>query len=120
NMKKNIEYKLRSNEVISVEVSTHDEFLSCKELVASPFQTGKLFVSPEIDINSIQKIVIKCFIQESERLKIVSSYNDFGQSICNNIVEQFIQENWPDKNKLLPLETLNCNHYEQQYKYAIL
>ncbi len=121
-MKQLIEHKLHfRNDIINVEVSTHKDFIKCIEDDPSPFKSTKNFINPEIDIDSCEKIVIKCFISEAERLKILNApLSESGMGICHKVVEKFTKSNWKNGEKLLQLESLNCNQYEQQYRFAIL
>lgn len=116
-MTKEIEYKL-GNKIVLVQVSTHSDFVDCIEDTPSPFKLGRTILSPEINIADFEKVVIKCFIEGSQRITILSNNGDSGQTICHNIVEQFVRENWSNAD-LKQVETINCSHFEQQYKYII-
>ncbi len=121
-MKKIIQHKLHfRNDTINIEVSTHKGFIKCIEDEPSPFKSAKNIINPEIDIDSCEKIIIKCFISEDERQKILSApLSESGMGICHEVVEKFIKSNWNKGEQLLQMESLNCNQYEQQYKFAIL
>lgn len=117
-MQKITEYQL-GNRLVKVHITTHNEFVKCFEDVPSPFKHGKTILNPQIDVNQYEKVVVKCFIEEEQRLPIVQQSSISGESICHTVVEEFIAENWKN-HKLLQLETINCSHFEQQYKYLVI
>jgi hypothetical protein len=117
-MEKNIEFKIaQSGESVTVGVSTHDDFLPCKEDMRSPFKHGKTILPPEIDPSKYRSVVIKCIIEGKDRTK-VGMPKLSGESICHEVVEQFVKDYFGAK-KTVQTETVFCNHYEMQYKYII-
>ncbi len=119
-MEKNIEFKIaQSGEYVTVRTSTHDEFIPCVEDMPSPFKHSKTALPSEIDPSKYKSIVIKCIIEGDEKTKVAKVPGLSGESICHEVVELFIKDNYKS-NKLVQTETVLCNHYEMQYKYIIL
>ena len=72
-MKKIIQYNLsNSNEILELEITTHKDFEQCISLVKSPFNQSKTFIDPKLQIEQYETIVIKCYISETERLKVLN------------------------------------------------
>jgi hypothetical protein len=117
-MTKEIKYQL-NDKTILVQVTTHNDFVNCIEDNPSPFKNSKILLSPETNIDEFEKVVIKCFLEKSQRTIILSERSESGEAICHQIAEQFIKENWTNK-ELKQIETINCSHFEQQYKYIII
>lgn len=111
---------LSSNETIEVEVTTNENFIECIEDNNSPFKHGKSFMDPKIEVEKYETIVIKCIIPENQRNKLFNYQAESSMKICYEVIDQFIKENWKNNEKLLELESLNCNHFEMQFKYLIL
>jgi hypothetical protein len=120
-MKKTIQHKLlTSNESLVLEITTHKEFIECVQLVQNPFNKSKTFINPELQIEQYNTIVLKCFIAENERHKILNLNGENSMNITYKVVDEFIQENWTNGETLIQLESLFCSHFEHQFKYAII
>lgn len=124
-MKKTIRYKLStSNETLELEITTHQDFIECLEKVSSPSpffgNRNKVFINPELQIEHYETVVIRCFISEQERLKVSNFAAENSMNITYKVVEEFIKENWTNGENLVELENLSCNHFELQFKYAIV
>ena len=105
---------------IVVKVSTHNHYIDCETNDNSPFGHGERVLPPEINPKDYKQIVIRCFIDENERLKTSHSISgESGDSVCHSTVEQFVNEHYFGK-KLMQIGTRSCNHYEHQYKYIML
>lgn len=122
-MKKIIQYKLfTSNETLELEITTHQNFVECLQKTSSPFfgNKNKVFINPELQIEQFETIVIRCFISENERLKVLNFAGENSMNITYKVVEEFIKENWTNGERLEEVENLSCNHFEHQFKYAIV
>ncbi|GAB2582687.1 hypothetical protein [Spirosoma areae] len=115
-MTENVSFIL-GQESVTVSVSTHTDFIECVEDIPSPFKHGQTILNPGLDTSNFEGVVIKCFIPFEERDK-VSKERASGQSICHEVVEDFVRNNWSHK-QVFQVETLNCSHFEQQYKYLV-
>ena len=120
-MKQIIKYNLsNSDEILELEITTHKDFEQCISLVKSPFNNSKTFIDPELQIEQYETVVIKCYISESERLKVLNTFGENSMNISYKVVDEFISENWRNGEKLMELEGLNCSNFEHQTKYAII
>ncbi|MFV7233893.1 hypothetical protein [Flavobacterium sp. ZB4R12] len=122
-MKKTIQHKLlTSNETLELEITTHRDFVECLQKASSPFfgNRNKLFINPELQIEQYETVVIRCFISENERSKVLNFAGENSMNITYKVVEEFIKENWAKGEILEELENLSCNHFEHQFKYAII
>lgn len=111
-----IEIKI-NNELVTAKINILKGFSDCIESVKSPFGNGQTFLSPNLNIDLFEEVVIKCLIQENDREKILRSGKQ-PQSVCREIIESFQENNWPNKNAVLH-KLLTCNPYESQYLYLI-
>lgn len=120
-MKKIIKYDLlNGSESIYVEIILSKNFFKCIEDLNLPFKHGKSFINPDIEVDKHETTVIKCFIPENERTKIINYHSESSMSICYKVIDSFIEKNWTNNEQLIELESLNCNHFEVQFKYLIL
>lgn len=111
---------LNGSESVDVEIILLNNFDKCIEDLNFPFKHGKSFINPDIEINKYETVVIKCLIPENERTKIINYHSESSMSICYKAIDLFIEKNWTNNEQLLELESLNCNHFEVQFKYLIL
>ncbi len=119
-MKKIVEHKLHfKNDTIKVEVSTHKDFIQCKKGDTSFFKSVKNTINPEINIDAREKVVIKCFISNDERKKIINKPLS-EITICHNVIGEFIKSNWNKGEQLIQMESLHCNKFDKQYKFVII
>ena len=119
-MKKTFNYSLlTSNENIEVKITTHKEFVECIEDNNFSFKNGKSFIDPKIEMEKFETIVIKCIIPDNQRTKLTNYQANSSMEICYEVIDTFIKENWTNNEELLELESLNCNHFEMQFKYLI-
>ncbi len=115
-----IEYKLESTgETVTVRVTTLNEFEKCIEDKPSPFKHGASFLDPKIDLTKHQIVFVKCLIEEDQRAKVAKQTALSGEAICHEVVEKFLGKRFRGK-KIKSIETINCSHYEQQYKYVVI
>lgn len=122
-MIKTIQYKLlTSNDTLELELSTHNDFVECLQKASLPFfgNKNKIFIDPKLQIEQYETIVIKCFISENERLKVLNFTGENSMNITYKIVEEFIKEIWTNGEILKEIENLSCDHFEHQFKYAIM
>ncbi|MDF2188694.1 hypothetical protein [Paraflavitalea sp. CAU 1676] len=119
-MEKKLQFKIvQSGEEVTVRVTVHGEFQKCVVDMPSPFKHGKIGLHPDIDPHRYQTIVVRCSIDGEERLKVAKVTGLSGESICHEIVEQFVKEVYGE-GKAIQSETVFCNHHEMQYKYLVV
>lgn len=119
-MKKVFNYPLsNSDEIIEVEITTHEKYVECIQDNNFPFKHGKVIIDPNIKIENYKSIIIKCLIPDNQRNKLFNYQAESSMQICYKIIDEFIVEVWKNT-KLLEIESLICNHFEMQFKYLIL
>lgn len=122
-MKKTIQYKLlTSNDTLELELSTHNDFFECLQKASPPFfgNINKIFIKPELQIKQYETVVIRCFISENERSKVLNFEGENSMNITYKVIEEFIKENWANGQILKEIENLSCDHFEHQFKYVII
>lgn len=102
---------------VIAEISLHKDFIECLEFVKTPFSNSTTILPNDFDFDLYDKIVVRCFFNKTEELKILQS-SKHPQSFCVKTIEKYVEEKWSNRHKIL-YKTLTCNPYESQYMYLI-
>lgn len=112
------EYNFEKNDLsITAKISTHNDFIECTEYIQTPFSKSKTILNEKLHRELFSNITIRCSLTKEDEEKILKAFEQ-PQDICQQIIEEFVEHQWPSRKKIL-FQTLTCNPRESQFQYFI-
>jgi hypothetical protein len=105
-------------ETVTVHLTQLQNFEECKEDMKSPLKNMQMATIAGFDPNSHKNVFIKCEIYPANRTMTLLSHRVSGESVCHEVVAEFIKQNFPGKKSMM-YQSVFCNHFEMQYRYII-
>jgi hypothetical protein len=106
-----------SEEQINVIINVEKEFKECINYVQNPINDSEVFISSTKEI--FDELVLSCFIEENEKMKITVSGNS-GETIIRKATDELFLEKFGHSFIADLIGERFCNHYELQQKFKIV